>query len=180
MKNLKNSFIAVLIILSSAIYKSYGQTPVNEPNFWDNVRFGGNLGGSFGNRFTSIIIAPQAIYQFNPKIGLGAGLNYSYIKRNFNDGFTEDFSSRILGGSFITVYNPLEYLQLSTDLEYLNVKRDFENSFIPNDNYWVPALFIGAGYRQGGVIIGARYDVLFDANRSVYQNGIQPFVRLQF
>ena len=135
---------------------------------------------NFGNQFTNIFIAPQAIYQVSPKIGVGAGLNYSYIKQNFNDDFTADFSSTILGGSLIGIANPVEFLQLSADFEYLRVNRNFEDSRIGNDRYWVPALFVGAGYRQDNFVIGARYDVLYNEGRSVFQRGLQPFVRVLF
>jgi hypothetical protein len=160
--------------------ESYGQPQSQQDSFWQNVRFGGNIGLNFGNQFTNIVVAPQAVYQFSPQIGLGAGLNYSYIKQNFNDGFSADFKSTILGGSLIGIANPVEFLQVSADLEYLHVNRNFEDPSFRDDSYWVPALFLGAGYRQDNFVIGARYDVLYDRNRSVYQNGIQPFVRVLF
>jgi hypothetical protein len=172
--------VAISVALSVYFYESYGQTPLRQDYFWDNVRFGGNIGGSFGNRFTSVVVAPQAIYQFSPKIGLGAGLSYNYINSNFNDGFTADFKSTLLGASIIGIANPVEFLQLSADFEYLHVNRDFEDSMFRDDRYWVPALFIGAGYRQDNFVIGARYDVLYSESRSVFQRGLQPFVRVLF
>lgn len=172
--------LAIFTIIIAPFYQSFSQTPVKSETFWDNVRYGGNVGLAFGNRFTNIVVAPQAIYQFTPQVGLGAGLNFSYIKQNFNDGFSPDFSSTILGGSLIAIANPIEEIQLSMDLEYLNVNRNFEDPIFRDDNYWVPALFIGAGYSQRGFVVGARYDVLFNEGRSVFNNGIQPFVRVLF
>ncbi len=180
MKNCYRKPFIILIILSMSFCESYGQPQSQQDSFWQNVRFGGNIGLNFGNRFTNIVVAPQAIYQVSPQVGLGVGLNFSYIKQNFNDGFSPDFSSTLLGGSLIAIANPIEEIQLSMDLEYLNVNRNFEDPIFRDDNYWVPALFIGAGYRQQGFVIGARYDVLFNEGRSVYNNGIQPFVRVLF
>lgn len=180
MKNNSWILFIIFIIMIAPFYESYGQTPPRQETFWDNVQYGGNLGLNFGNRFTNIVVAPQAIYQVSPQVGLGAGLNFSYIKQNFNDGFSPDFSSTLLGGSIIAIANPIEEIQLSMDLEYLNVNRNFEDPIFRDDNYWVPALFIGAGYRQQGFVIGARYDVLFNEGRSVFNNGIQPFVRVLF
>lgn len=145
--------------------------------FWDRVRFGGNIGANFGNNFSSVLIAPQAIYQVNPYVGLGLGLNYSYSERDLNR--FDDFTSTIVGGSLIAIGQPIDFLQLSADFEYLRVNRNFRERSL-NDEYWVPALFLGAGYQQGNFVVGARYDVLFNDRRSIYSNGIQPFVRLSF
>ncbi len=173
--------VALFFVFLGSFCKSYSQdTIVQENSFWDRVIFGGNLGLNFGNRFTNIVVAPQAIYLITPEIGVGAGLNYSYIKQNFNDGFTADFTSTLLGGSLIAIANPIPELQISMDFEYLNVNRNFKDPIFTDDNYWVPALFLGAGYRQNNFVIGARYDVLFNEGRSVYNNGIQPFVRVLF
>jgi len=154
-------------------------------DFWNRVRYGGNLGLSFGTGYTAIQVAPQAIYQVNPYVGVGLGLNGSYVKRNFdrNDGFAGDnldYSSTILGGSIIGIAQPIPEIQLSADFEYLNVNQNFEDDAFRDDNYWVPALFIGAGYVNGPITIGARYDVLYNEGRSIYRNGIQPFVRVLF
>lgn len=171
--------IAILIICSLFFCTSYSQqqtTSTSKSDFWSKVRFGGNVGANFG-RFTNLIIAPQAIYQLNPNVGIGAGLNYSYVERDFNDG--ADFKSNIAGFNLIGIANPIQFLQVSADFEYLNVNQNFDNRAFDRE-FWVPALFLGAGYRQGNFVVGARYDVLFNDNRSVYQQGIQPFVRVLF
>lgn len=177
---MKNSLTLRIVIISAFglfFCESHSQQLDMRTSFWDNVRFGGNVGANFGNNFSSVLIAPQAIYQVNNNIGIGLGLNYSYSERDFNR--PTDFTSTIAGGSIIAIANPIDFLQLSADFEYLNVNRNFaESSF--NDNYWVPALFLGGGYRQGNFVIGARYDVLFNDRRSVFQNGLQPFVRVLF
>lgn len=177
MKNTSRLSIAIFLFLGLFFYQSHGQLDDTKSSFWKNVRFGGNVGANFGNNFTSILIAPQAIYQVNNNVGVGLGLNYSYSERDLNR--FDDFTSTIAGGSFIAIANPIDFLQVSADLEYLNVNRNFADSSF-DDDYWVPALFLGAGYRQRNIVIGARYDVLFNERRSVYQNGIQPFVRVLF
>lgn len=177
MKNSSTLSVAIFLFFGLFFYQSYGQQDDSQSKFWENVRFGGNIGANFGNNYTSIIIAPQAIYQINNNVGVGVGLNYSYSERDLNQ--FDDFKSTIVGGSLIAIASPIDFLQLSADFEYLNVNRNFSNSSF-DDNYWVPALFLGAGYQQGNFVIGARYDVLFNDRRSVYQNGIQPFVRILF
>lgn len=165
----------VFLITSSCL--SYGQE--DRSSFWGNVSFGGNLGLNVANDFTSIIVAPQAIYKVQDNLGIGLGLNYSYSRLNTDNPRILDYKSTIFGGGIIGIFNPIDFLQASFDFEMLRVNRNFDNPAL-DDNYWVPALFLGAGYRQGNFVVGARYDVLYDAQRSIYNNGIQPFVRVLF
>jgi hypothetical protein len=54
---------------------------------------------------------------------------------------------------------------------------------IPNPvtkNYWNTALYVGAGYRNGNVTLGARYNLLFDKDKSIYSDALMPFVRFYF
>jgi hypothetical protein len=172
---IKNIIILSIFGLFSCL--SFSQEATADGNFWDRVRYGGNIGANFGNNFTSVLIAPQAIYQVNQFVGVGLGLNYSYSERDLNR--FDDFTSTIAGGSVIAIGQPIDFLQLSADFEYLRVNRNFRERSL-NDDYWVPALFLGAGYQQGNFVLGARYDVLFNDRRSIYANGIQPFVRVLF
>ncbi len=152
-------------------------SPVKERSaFWSNVRFGGGIGLSFGDGFFSGTLAPSAIYVHNNKWANGIGLNLSYASsRDF-------FKSTILGGSVITLFNPVELLQLSAEFEELYVNRDFDEAFVGNadDEYWYPALWFGAGYRTGNVTFGIRYDVLYDDDKSIYSDPWHPFVRVYF
>ncbi len=169
----------IIILLFICTIPASAQIQDNAPRFWDNVLFGGNVGVNFGNDFSSVIVAPQAIYKVQPNLGVGIGLNYSYSRLNTDNPRILDYKSNIIGGGFIGIFNPIDFLQASFDFEMLNVNRNFDDRSL-DDNYWVPALFLGAGYRQGNFVIGARYDVLYDEQRSVYNNGIQPFVRVLF
>ncbi|HIC32770.1 MAG TPA: alpha-ketoglutarate decarboxylase [Flavobacteriaceae bacterium] len=148
----------------------------NENNFWKHVRFGGGFGLSTGDGFFSVTLAPNAIYQFNRKYGLGVGLNGTYNRQK------NVYKSTIFGGSVIGLLNPIPEIQLSTEFEALNVNRKFEGAFSNNqdNNYWYPALFIGAGYRTNNITFGIRFDVLYDDNKSIYANSWMPFVRVLF
>jgi len=92
------------------------------------------------------------------------------------------FTSAILGGSIITLFNPIEALQLSAEFEELHVQRNFNENFVSNadDNYWYPALFLGAGYRTGNITVGIRYDVLYNKNKSIFADPWMPFFRVYF
>ena len=148
---------------------------LNGSSFWDHVRFGGGLGLGFGNNTTAVNLAPSAIYEFNQQFALGVGLNGSYLSRR------DQYNSWILGGSLIGLFNPIQELQLSAELEPVNVDINYDDSVANLDeNYWYTALFIGAGYRTGNVAFGIRYDVLYDEDQSIYTEPWLPFVRFYF
>lgn len=172
----KNYLKIVLILAFFSFNFSTLKAQESQDSFWNNVRFGGGLGLSFGNGFFSGTIAPSAIYEFDNQFAAGIGLNATYAKRQ------NWFKSTILGASVISLYNPIKALQLSAEFEELNVNRDFDENFVANadDNYWYPALFLGAGYRTGNVTIGIRYDVLYDEDKSIFADPWMPFFRFYF
>ncbi|MBL7473881.1 alpha-ketoglutarate decarboxylase [Robertkochia sp. 1368] len=138
------------------------------------MRFGGSVGLGFGNNFFSATLAPSAIYQVNRSMALGAGLNFSYAAE---DNF---YKSTIFGGSLIGLFSPVPQVQLSAEFEELRVARDFDSDLIADQDYWYPALFLGAGYNTGPVTVGVRYDVLYDSRKSIYANAWAPFFRVYF
>jgi hypothetical protein len=161
-----------LIIFSFATFSIAQQ---QESLFWKHVRFGGGLGLSFGDGYFSGTIAPSGIYEFNNAFALGLGLNATFNNQK------NIYKSTILGGSLIGLFNIITELQLSAEFEQLNVNRIYNiNLNLDKDHYWVPALFIGAGYRNGNVTFGIRYDVLYDENESIYSEAWAPFVRFYF
>ena len=54
--------------------------PTNTDTFGSRMRYGGGLSLSFGNDAFLIGVSPQAIYQVNNFLAVGAGLNYTYSK----------------------------------------------------------------------------------------------------
>jgi long-subunit fatty acid transport protein len=143
--------------------------------FWNNVQFGGAFGISAGNDYTDIIIAPSAIYNFNDPFSVGLGLQYSHLKqRNF-------YTSNVVGGSVIGLFNPVEEVQLSLEVEEIHVSNTYSDLY---DNvkrsFWSPGLYIGAGYCSENVTIGARFNVLFDRDKDIYGEAFMPFVRVYF
>lgn len=179
MKNrslLLNSFLSTLIFCIC----SFGQLKAQEPtpNFWDQVRFGGGIGLSFGSGYFSGTLAPSAIYEFNPQFAAGLGLNFTYRSEK------DFYNSTIFGGSVITLYNVIPQIQLSAELEQLKEHRSYDPDIIfvraPEVDFWYTALFLGAGYRTQYVTVGVRYDVLYKENESIYGTAWLPFVRVYF
>lgn len=167
----KHLLILTLFLLSTILVAAQDK----KSDFWEHVRFGGGLGLNITNGFFSATVAPSGIYQFNNKLALGLGLNATF---NNQRGVSK---STILGGSVIGLYNVFRELQLSAEFEQLNVNRTFNSNLnLANDNFWIPALYFGAGYRQGNFTVGVRYDVLHDQNRSVALDAWVPFVRFYF
>lgn len=173
-----NKIIVLLLIFIGASASGYGQSErADEPTvFWKNVRFGGGIGLGFGDGFFSAAISPSAVYDFSEHVSAGIGLTGIYSSRK------NLYNSTVFGGSLIALFNPLPEIQLSTEFEELHVNRNFNNTFVSNsdDNYWYPALFIGAGYRTWHVNFGVRYDVLYDDEKSIYAEPWMPFVRFYF
>ncbi len=165
-------FAFFLMIINSVFSQNHHTT---DGSFWKHVRFGGGLGLSFGDGFFSGTIAPSGIYEFNDQFALGLGLNGTF------NSLKNTYKSTIFGGSVIGLYSPLQELQLSAEFEELNVNRKWEDHLaIEDQNYWYPALFVGAGYRTRNVTFGIRYDVLYDKEKSIYADPWAPFVRVYF
>ena len=169
---MKSFLVIFLIIFDLSV--SFSQEDSNS-NFWNNVSFGGGIGLNFSDGFFSGTLAPSAIYEFNNQVALGLGLNGTYNSQK------DVYKSTILGGSIISLFNPADAIQLSAEFEELHVNRKYESFYnLPNDTYWSPALFVGAGYRSGNVTLGIRYDLLYDEDKSIYANAWAPFLRFYF
>lgn len=175
-----NQFLSIykkhclIIIFSIFCFKSTIAQDIKS-DFWNHVRFGGGIGLNFGDGFFSGTIAPSGIYEFDNTFALGLGLNATFNNQK------SIYKSTILGGSLIGLANVIPQLQLSVEFEQLNVDRNYNvNLNIEDENYWVPALFLGVGYRNGNITFGVRYDVLYDDEQSIYIDSWMPFVRFYF
>ncbi|WP_338375832.1 hypothetical protein [uncultured Flavobacterium sp.] len=170
-----NSLKKHIALIALVIFQfAFSQDSNPKNNFWNKVQFGGGLGLGFGNNSTNISVAPSAIYNFNEKVALGVGIQYSYIRQK------DFYTSHLYGGSIIGLVNPIQEIQLSAELEELRVNTDFDNSSLTSDNFWNTALFLGAGYKTNNATIGVRYNVLHNDNNNIYTTAFMPFVRVYF
>jgi hypothetical protein len=169
-------FLISLFVFPTSIIAQQKPLPKAKTNaFWERVNFGGGFGLSIGNNFTNITIAPSGIYNFNDYFALGIGLQYSCLKEK------NTYSSNVFGASLIGLFSPIEEIQLSLEVEEINVN----NNYIDlggnyNRNFWNTGLFVGGGYREGCVTVGARLNLLFDSNKDLYGSALMPFVRVFF
>lgn len=177
----KNYFLALfrplLVVLFLFLFNFISaQGPTNttkQPSdFWKNVQFGGGVGLSFSSGYTDIFLAPSAIYNFNPIVALGAGLNLNYVSSN------NYYSSVVYGISTIVLINPIPEIQFSVGLNESRVNYQEEGFSNYSENYWDTSLILGAGYRTGNVTIGIGYNVL--QNDRYDSEPFVPFVRAYF
>lgn len=173
---LKKALWVALLCVPAMMFSQ--QKAVTEPktvDFWDHVQFGGGFGLAIGNDFTDITIAPSAIYRFNDPFALGFSLQYSHLKqKNF-------YTSNVVGGSLIGLYNPIEEIQLSLELEEVNVNNTYADLYgNVKRSFWNTGLYLGAGYCADNVTIGARFNLLFDKDKDIYGDAFMPFVRVYF
>jgi len=164
----------ILFVLFISVTESYSQTSRVSSQFWSQVRFGGSIGLGFVNNGFNGSISPSALYQIDNQLGVGTSLNFNYAK--FNDQKLIAY-----GGSAFSLFNPIPELQASIEFEQLRINRSITSQTINiQDNYWLPALFVGLGYSTNNVTFGLRYDLLYNEEKSIYGNALLPFVRVFF
>lgn len=139
----------------------------------DRIHFGGGVQLSFGNAYTAVGVSPSAIYDISDSWATGVGASYLYANdKRYNMNYN------VLGGSALVLFNPIEQMQLNTEFEYLHIKK---NNNMDNEKYWLPALYVGVGYnisKRG--TLGIRYDLLWDKDKSIYNNALMPYFKFYF
>ena len=168
MKNHIKYLAAIILICLLSISGKAQQ----KSDFWRHVSFGGGIGANVGSGFTDIGLSPGAIYNFNDYVAAGVGLSGSYSR------LKGEYESYVYGGSLIGLFNPIPELQVSLEPELLRVNTDFR--YLRDDNFFVPNLFTGIGYRVENVAVGIRYNVLYRESRSAYSDPWMPFIRAYF
>jgi long-subunit fatty acid transport protein len=160
--------IAVLDSTNVAVIDS---TALEQKRLKFGVGFGLNFVGG-----TNISLSPNLMYSLSNKVAIGAGIqgSYSAIKDLQN--------TTTIGGNLLTQFNPSK--RILTLLEYvgLNVTTKTETlTEESKDTYWDSALFIGAGINiTEKIAVGAKYNMLYDEDKSVYTSPILPFVNISF
>ncbi len=144
--------------------------------------FGGNLGLSFWNGGTDILLAPKAYYNVSPMFMTGFGITYIYSSAE--DDFAK-YSQNSFGASVLGAFRPIPFLQLSAEYEGLQTNGNSTIKF-PEDrdennySFWNNAIYLGASFVSRNVSFGVRYDVLYDSSRSVYSSAWSPVIGFYF
>lgn len=175
MKEIKDLYLKKWCLISILVFStSHVLAQNNSSNdFWSNVRFGGGIGLGFGKDYFNGSISPSAIYQVTDKFATGVQLNFSYAQIGDN-------SLTAYGGSIISLYNIIPAIQLSGELEELRINRNLAlDGANITDNYWSPAIYLGAGYVNRNFTVGVKYNILHD-EKSIYSDALIPFIRVYF
>ena len=168
--------IAVIDSTNIAIIDSTN-VAVNDSSVVEQKRL--KFGVGFGLNFvggTNINLSPNLMYSLSDKMAIGAGIqgSYSAIKDLQN--------TTTFGGNLLTQYNPSKRILMLLEYVGLNVTTKTETTTEENkDTYWDSALFLGAGINiTDKIAVGAKYNMLYDKDKSVYTSPILPFVNISF
>ena len=165
----------LLLFLAFINFNVSSQNEENNNNYKDNFRFGGGFNIGLGNSYSTFSISPSVIYDFSKEFGAGLGLTYVYVKNKS----TIQTTTNLFGGSILTFYKPIHYLQLSTEFEQLKINQKY--SFYDDISQWQSALYFGVEYVSGNVAVGLRYDVLYDKVKNITQSSaLTPVFRFYF
>lgn len=146
---------------------------INKPDFWENVRFGGNLGLQFGNP-TYVLLSPSIAYIppaeiLDEKLMLGLGVTYIYSKVKYAD---VQYVSNIYGGRVFARYLVTDNLFAYTEYESLNAPNYLNDN---SQRTWVNSFFVGGGYLQniggrGGFSVTVLYNLAWTPNNLIYSS----------
>jgi long-subunit fatty acid transport protein len=167
----KISIVLIFISLNSVAQVAPDSLKPKEKKLKFGCGFGLNFVGG-----TSLSLSPNLTYKISDKISAGAGLQGSYnaIKNLQN---TTTFGANVLG-----FYNPNKSIQTILEFAQLRVNTKTEiNSTTSTNSFWDSALFVGCGYNiTKKFTIGAKYNLLYKEDESVYTSAIIPFVTISF
>ncbi len=181
-KLLNTIFFTLIFLNATNLFSQQDSIPKTKSIFWQKVQYGGGLGLAFGNGYSNFSLSPTGYYNLNKILSVGVGLSGSYVAQQSNPSNynATGFKSTIFGGSLIALINPIEVIQLSTEIEQLRVTRKLDEVNGSNDSFWNTAVFLGVGYRSQNVTFGARFNLLHANQNNIYGQSWLPFVRVMF
>ncbi|MGB5417680.1 hypothetical protein [Algibacter sp.] len=172
--------LIILVIIVMFYGNGYSQTDetiesdsISKAN--KNLKFGCGFGLNFVGG-TNISVSPNLTYTVSDKMAFGGGLQGSYTS-------IKDFrNTTTFGLNLLTMYKPVKKIALLLEFVELRVLTETENLGVKTkNNFWDTALFLGAGFNvTNKILIGAKYNMLYDDKESVYTSAIIPFVNITF
>lgn len=173
------SFV-VTIMFSSIIYNANAQTNIDslgtvtvDSAASKRLKFGMGFGFSFVGG-TNISLSPNLMYRVSDKVSVGAGLQFNYL------GIKNLQRSVTYGANVLAFYTPVNKLLTTLEFVQLKVNRKILADNM-EDDFWDTALFVGAGYQiTPKISAGAKYNVLYNEDKSIYSSPVVPFVNITF
>ncbi len=138
-------------------------------------RFGCGFGLNFVGG-TNISISPNLTYSVSEKVSFGIGAQYSYVS------LKDLRNTSTIGGNLGTLYRPSKKIVTLLELAqlYVTTKNETPEGEV-KDTFWDTALFVGAGFFiTNKIVVGAKYNLLYDEDESVYTSPVIPFVNITF
>jgi long-subunit fatty acid transport protein len=139
----------------------------------NRLKFGLGFGVNFIGG-TNLSLSPNLTYRLTKNFSVGGGLQFNYA------GLKDIQKTTTYGANALVYYTPVRKLLTTLEFSELHVNR---NSLITNttNEFWESALFIGAGIQiTPKLSLGAKYNVLYDKNKSVYSSPVVPFINISF
>lgn len=156
---MKKLIICVLCLLSVGI--CLGQAN-SQPFKFDphRLEFGGNFGLSLGSNATTVIVAPQVGYLFDPRFSAGVGVNYSYYRYS-----ADSYASTSLNYLGFNVYGRLKPVNPVVLQIQPEIYRMWGSSGGSSLSEIVPSLLGGGGIilplgNGGGIMMMLYYDLI--------------------
>ena len=143
----------------------------------DKIIYGGSLGFGFSSDFWSLNVSPQIGYKLTDRVHVGAGVGYSYAKRDSDyfiispgdTGGTQQknmaYNYKESSASFnlFVNYYPWQKLILSLKPEIMHTwyRANLHNMEL-SENKFVPVVIVGAGFHLEPFILQLNYELIQD------------------
>ena len=149
----------------------------------DKIIYGGSFGFGFSNDFWSFSVSPQIGYKLTDKFHVGAGVGYSYAKRNSDysvytlvkDGGNQwleeykwvdmayNYKESSASFNLFANYYPWQKLILSLKPEIMHTwyRANLHNEKF-SENKFVPVVIVGAGFHLKPFILQLNYELIQD------------------
>ncbi|MCJ7465673.1 MAG: hypothetical protein MUO53_03155 [Maribacter sp.] len=139
------------------------------------MKFGCGFGLSFVGG-TNFSLSPNLMYDVSKKVSLGGGVQESYTT------IKDLQNTPTIGANIIGQYSPIEKITTLLEFAELNVSTKTETPTGKDTRkYWDSALFVGACLNiTSKIAVGAKYNLLYKKDESVYTSPVIPFVNITF
>lgn len=139
----------------------------------NRLKFGLGFGVNFVGG-TNLSLSPNLTYLLTKNFSIGGGLQFNYA------GLKGIQKTTTYGANALVYFTPVRQLLTTLEFSELHVNR---NALITNtkNEFWESALFIGGGIQiTPKFSLGAKYNVLYNKNESVYSSPVVPFINISF
>ncbi len=192
-------FLLAMAMLPLSLYAQ--QSSVSSSSFNpDKIIYGGSLGFGFSRSFWSLNVSPQIGYKLTDKFHVGAGVGYSYAKRDSdysvytivegggNEWLEEykwvdvanNYKESSASFNLFANYYPWQKLILSLKPEIMHTwyRANLHNVKF-SENKFVPIVIVGAGFHLKPFILQLNYELIQD-EYSPYSDNVFLSVGVMF